>query len=426
MDWNYFGGDVKSTVYSGGDSLKIAYPVSVSANLLKNPGFEKGVKYWSGIVGYPAEADLLLNTSTVHYGNHSLSVDVQTLGANAWDIQCSQKNIEFESGVQYRLSFWARAENPSAEINVAYIKPDPFFLYYSEKIQLSGEWNRYEVNYTATESEWVNLNIDFGFQTGRIYLDHFLLTTAELLNSNQVENGDFFDADSNWNLVTHSGAMATGTVIDGEYRVSISNSGPNVWDVHLGQAGIKVENGLEYTVIFDAYAASPRTISVLVGKNSDPWDVYHDTEEIALTTEKETFSYSFVMDHPSDSQARFGFDIGASTTDVYFDNIRVSSGSTPTGITEEGTLPGKFQLFQNYPNPFNPTTVVSYQLPVASKVNLLIYNLLGQKVWQRQVDNQAAGQHELEVDLSRFSSGVYFYRLEAGNHIQTKKMILLK
>jgi len=85
-----------------------------------------------------------------------------------------------------------------------------------------------------------------------------------------------------------------------------------------------------------------------------------------------------------------------------------------------------FILNQNYPNPFNPRTTISYQLPVASEVELIIYNSLGQQVAILISENQPAGQHQYQWDASIFSSGVYLYRLRAGGHVITKKMFLLK
>lgn len=89
-------------------------------------------------------------------------------------------------------------------------------------------------------------------------------------------------------------------------------------------------------------------------------------------------------------------------------------------------LPNTFALHQNYPNPFNPTTTIQYQLPKATNVEITIFNLLGQQVWKKEITYQAAGQHEINVDLSNHSSGIYFYRLDAGDFVQTRKMILLK
>ncbi|MDZ7342779.1 MAG: T9SS type A sorting domain-containing protein [candidate division KSB1 bacterium] len=88
--------------------------------------------------------------------------------------------------------------------------------------------------------------------------------------------------------------------------------------------------------------------------------------------------------------------------------------------------PGEFLLFHNYPNPFNPSTVISYQLPVSSQVELSIYNLLGQKIMTLVSEKQTAGIHKFNWDGSGLASGVYLYRLEAGEFIQSKKLILMR
>jgi len=86
-----------------------------------------------------------------------------------------------------------------------------------------------------------------------------------------------------------------------------------------------------------------------------------------------------------------------------------------------------YHLFQNYPNPFNPKTVISYQLPVSTEVELAILNLTGQKVATLVSSRQTAGIHKYEWDASGLTSGLYFYRITAGQMLaQTKKLILLK
>ena len=85
-----------------------------------------------------------------------------------------------------------------------------------------------------------------------------------------------------------------------------------------------------------------------------------------------------------------------------------------------------FNLYQNYPNPFNPTTTISFDLPKQGVVKLEIFNILGERVTQLINTELFAGKYEIIFDAGYFSSGVYFYRLQTGNFIETKKMLLIK
>lgn len=89
-------------------------------------------------------------------------------------------------------------------------------------------------------------------------------------------------------------------------------------------------------------------------------------------------------------------------------------------------IPKKFALDQNYPNPFNPITSISYSLPERSFVRLTVYTILGSKVRTLQNGYQDAGYKSMIFDSKDLPSGIYFYRLNAGNFIQTKKMIMMK
>jgi hypothetical protein len=105
----------------------------------------------------------------------------------------------------------------------------------------------------------------------------------------------------------------------------------------------------------------------------------------------------------------------------------------PTGIDEkpEKQIPTVFSLAQNYPNPFNPTTTILYDLPTATRVKLIVYNVVGQKVRALINERQAAGQHKVIWDGRdqhgrQVSSGVYIYRIQAGAHVQSRKMLLVQ
>ena len=101
---------------------------------------------------------------------------------------------------------------------------------------------------------------------------------------------------------------------------------------------------------------------------------------------------------------------------------------TPTGIrNDHGTaMPNKFSMKQNYPNPFNPVTSIEYSIPNDQLVQLNVYNLLGKEVITLVNNYQVAGNYKVEFNAATLTSGIYFYRLKAGNFIQTRKLILMK
>jgi pectin methylesterase-like acyl-CoA thioesterase len=99
--------------------------------------------------------------------------------------------------------------------------------------------------------------------------------------------------------------------------------------------------------------------------------------------------------------------------------------SVETGA-KTGPLPASYSLSQNYPNPFNPTTVIRYGLPAESRVRVTVHDVLGKRVMTLVDAMQNAGWHQAVVDAAPLASGVYFYRIEAGDFRQTRKMMLMK
>ncbi len=95
-------------------------------------------------------------------------------------------------------------------------------------------------------------------------------------------------------------------------------------------------------------------------------------------------------------------------------------------VLVDNPAPSNYALQQNYPNPFNPVTTIKYSLPLKSQVELVVYNTLGEKVKQLVNGEKEAGSHSVELNATGLPSGVYFYRLQANNFTQIRKMILLK
>jgi glycosidase len=99
---------------------------------------------------------------------------------------------------------------------------------------------------------------------------------------------------------------------------------------------------------------------------------------------------------------------------------------TGVGKSRSGVIPGEYGLGQNYPNPFNPATTISYQIRSAGGVTLRVYDVLGREVATLVNGYQPPGTYGVTFDGSRLSSGVYFYRLQSGSFVNTKKMVLAK
>jgi uncharacterized Ntn-hydrolase superfamily protein len=123
---------------------------------------------------------------------------------------------------------------------------------------------------------------------------------------------------------------------------------------------------------------------------------------------------------------------GTDTVSVFMK--AVIAYANPVSVNENPASPDKFYLYQNSPNPFNPSTLIKYTIPpvIASEtkqsqfVSLIVYDVLGNEVATLVSKEQEAGTYEVEFDASNLSSGTYFYKLQAGNFIDTKKMILMK
>jgi hypothetical protein len=122
------------------------------------------------------------------------------------------------------------------------------------------------------------------------------------------------------------------------------------------------------------------------------------------------------------------------TTEIILSGTDI--GQLTSGVDRRADFPGQYVLCQNYPNPFNPTTVINYQLPVASYVTVNVYDMLGRKVAILVNEERPAGNHTVTFsaagefasggNTSSLSSGVYYYRITAGTFTQSRRMLLVK
>jgi hypothetical protein len=116
------------------------------------------------------------------------------------------------------------------------------------------------------------------------------------------------------------------------------------------------------------------------------------------------------------------------------DNQRIQSGFLADTLFQKNfmsvkdgpVIPNDFGLRQNYPNPFNPSTTIRYELPKSSIVRLSVYDILGREVSVLVNGRKDPGVYEVKFDPLGLASGVYFYRLQAGDFTQTKRLLLLR
>jgi len=123
----------------------------------------------------------------------------------------------------------------------------------------------------------------------------------------------------------------------------------------------------------------------------------------------------------SDNSVSLNYGSNPSTTkDLYL------NPESTTGVKSNSPVPTSYSLSQNYPNPFNPSTQIRFTIPEKTNVKLEVYNLIGQKVADLVNSELSAGEYSITFNASGLSSGIYLYRLQAGNFSSVKKMILMK
>ncbi|MBI3195177.1 MAG: T9SS type A sorting domain-containing protein [Ignavibacteriae bacterium] len=106
--------------------------------------------------------------------------------------------------------------------------------------------------------------------------------------------------------------------------------------------------------------------------------------------------------------------------------LKTTSGGVLSVEQRDDLIPSQFTLSDNYPNPFNPTTKISFSIPAMSFVSIKIFDVLGKEVATIVNEELSAGNYTQEWNAQGIESGVYFYQIQAGTYVETKKLILLR
>jgi hypothetical protein len=199
--------------------------------------------------------------------------------------------------------------------------------------------------------------------------------------------------------------------------------------VYVNATGLTFPDTL--TIWVSVTDSSILNFNTLIGTIVDPgpvgeWHLYSlDITDSGALVGLEPF-VGFRHDHQNGGQN------GPASNWVHLDHVILADSLPPVGIADKDVLsPEGFLLKQNYPNPFNPATTIVYELGKSAEVSLKIYSLTGREVKTLVNEKQSAGSRQAVWDGRdnsgyRVASGVYLYRLQVGNAVQTKKMVLLK
>lgn len=198
------------------------------------------------------------------------------------------------------------------------------------------------------------------------------------------------------------------------------------WCVGNGGKILKTTNGGDSWQTLGSVITNDLT-SISVSKDGILWAVGKDGK----ITASSTGGSNWVVHSSPTSQnlTHIYFSNGSNKAWCTGDNgiiLHSSKGDITTNIASNSFLPLSFSLHQNYPNPFNPSTIISFELPNSSVVKLTIYNFLGKEIATLVNKTLSPGKYEFEWNARNLSSGIYFYRLEAAEFIETRKMVLLK
>jgi hypothetical protein len=169
-------------------------------------------------------------------------------------------------------------------------------------------------------------------------------------------------------------------------------------------------------------SSSTPLITVQKANNASEFnDIAPDTREVS----NDYFGFIIAADIVRDTMLYLPITIFSGGYPYWNDSLEVAVLITSID-DDQPSLPVVYALQQNYPNPFNPTTIINYELPITNNVNLTIHNIIGQKVATLVSEKQKAGYHQVEWDASDYASGVYYYKITAGDFQQVRKMVLLK
>ena len=238
-----------------------------------------------------------------------------------------------------------------------------------------------------------------------------------------------------WSLLLGGAATADFEIVndeifegDNSLSVITSNLDSNPWDIQVVNEPFDVESNTTY--YYSIWIIADIEGSIVDFTVGDPsYQEWGRAGQVSIGTEWQQVTFEFTTPVGA-TTGRAPIHLGELANQPFLpigyhiDDLEITTEAV--GVNNKNNIPYKFSLKQNYPNPFNPVTTISFTLPEQSDIHLVLVNVLGNVVKEITSGSYGAGKHRIKLDASGLSSGIYFYKLEAGSFNSTKKLILLK
>ena len=249
------------------------------------------------------------------------------------------------------------------------------------------------------------------------------------LNDNAENTFANWTSDQGWNLVTTQSHSPTHSFTDspgGNYQDDADNSMTMVSPLSLNSASVVFLNFYQKYFLEESYDYGSVEVS---GDNGVSWQ-----QVKSFTGDNSAWSSQYLnltpsLEGASSVKVRFRLTSDVSVTEDgwYVDDVKLIVYNVGlVGIASDEQIPGAYKLEQNYPNPFNPSTVISFSIPKSSTVSLKVFDILGNEVATLVNGNKIQGNYSVEFNGANTASGIYFYKLTAGDYVEVKRMMLVK
>lgn len=229
-------------------------------------------------------------------------------------------------------------------------------------------------------------------------------------------------------------ARTSGSVTPGNYTITFTGAGPQGIPVHRRTVTLHVSNVIPVEMVSFNASISNESVDLswvtATELNNRGFEVERSIENNSKRTEYEKIGFVDGYGTTASQQVYSFSDKQVSQPGRYFYRLKQvdydGSFEYSTELAVDVNKPLVFNLDQNYPNPFNPSTTIKYSVPVTEHVTIKVFDILGNEVTTLVNEQKEAATYEITFDASQLSSGVYFYKINAGSFSDTKKLMLMK